>query len=219
MTRVQKKRGRPRDASLQQRRREEILDAAAPIFARHGYAGTDVQLVADALGLSKGTIYRYFPTKERLFLGSVDRGMRRLNERIQAATEGVADPLGVMEAAIAAYLAFFREFPEFVELLVQERAVFKDRKKPTYFEYRDANLAPWRALCAGLIAAGRLRDVPVERILDVTSDLVYGTMFTSYFSGRHKPLDEQVSDVVDIFFHGILSDAERRRRRDRRRTS
>ena len=40
--------GRPRDAALAERRREEILDTAAVVFARHGYPNTDVQYVADA---------------------------------------------------------------------------------------------------------------------------------------------------------------------------
>ena len=42
---------------------------------------------------------------------------------------------------------------------------------------------------ADMIAEGRLRDVPVVRILDGVSDLVYGTMFTNHFTGRHKPLE------------------------------
>jgi hypothetical protein len=62
---------------------------------------------------------------------------------------------------------------------------------------------------ADLIAEGRLRDVPVVRILDGVSNLVYGTMFTNHFTGRHKPLEAQAKDLVDILFFGLLSDRER----------
>jgi hypothetical protein len=54
-----------------------------------------------------------------------------------------------------------------------------------------------------------VRDVPVERITDVLSDLVYGTMFTNYFTGQRKPFDAQVQDLLDIVFFGILSGSER----------
>ena len=64
----------------------------------------------------------------------------------------------------------------------------------------------------GLIDTGRVRDIPLSRIDDVMSDLVYGTMVTNHFSGRHKPLDVQAEDILDIAFYGILSDRERRRR-------
>jgi AcrR family transcriptional regulator len=207
-----KKPGRPRDELLRVRRQEEILDTAATIFARDGYQSTDVQLIADALQLSKGTIYRYFPSKEHLFLAAVDRGLHRLRQRVDANSALVADPLERLTKAIHAYLAFFRDHPEYTELLIQERAEFRDRKKQTYFVHRDARVEPWRAVFRELIDGGRVRDVPVERIIDVVGDLVYGTMFTNYFAGRHKPLDAQAQDVIDILFHGILSDRERQQR-------
>lgn len=205
------RRGRPPNPALQEQRREEILDAAARVFARHGYVGTDVQVVADALGVGKGTVYRYFPSKETLFLSTVDRGMCLLREAVDASGNGLDDPIDAMRAAVRAYLQFFNDRPELVELLIQERAEFRDRKKPTYFEHREANSCRWRDRIAGLIAAGRIRPMPVERVLDVVGDLLYGAMFTNHFTGRHRPLDTQAEDILDIVFHGMLTPAERRR--------
>jgi AcrR family transcriptional regulator len=211
MTQTAKRRGRPRDDGLRQRRREAILDAAAGVFAAHGYQNTDMQQLADTLGVGKGTLYRYFPSKEDLFLAAVDRGMRRLSAQVSACADAAGDPLERVGRGIRAYLSFFRDHPELAELLIQERAQFKDRKQQTYFAHQEAGIEPWRDLWRGLIARGRVRDVPVERITDVLCDLVYGTMFTNYFAGRHKSLDEQTRDILDIVFHGILSEAERRR--------
>jgi AcrR family transcriptional regulator len=209
---AEKKPRRPADEALWASRREEILEAAVRLFARHGYADTDTQLLADELGVGKGTLYRYFPSKRDLFLAAADRVMRRLRECIDAAITGVEDPLDQVAAAIRAYLAFFADNPDFVELLIQERAQFKDRQKPTYFQHREANIERWRDLYRSLIAQGRLRDMPAERITDVLSDLVYGTMFTNYFTGRRKPVEAQAQEILDVVFLGILSDSERRGR-------
>src|SRR3954449_3484021 len=92
-------RGRPRDEALQERRREQILEKATAVFAKHGFPNTDVQFVADPLGISKGTVYRYFPSKEQLFLAAVERGVRNLDGWIQSAIEWVSDPLDRMTAA------------------------------------------------------------------------------------------------------------------------
>ena len=192
-------------------RRDEILDAATALFAERGYAGTDTQSLADVLQVGKGTIYRYFPSKRELFLATVDRVMRRLRAEVDASTVGVEDPLDRIAQAVRTYLAFFAEHPEFVELLIQERAYFKDRKKPTYFEHREQNVQRWRELFRSLIAEGRVRDVPVERITDVLTNSVYGTMFTNYFTGPSKPFEEQARDILDILYHGVLSETERRR--------
>ncbi|MCI0641081.1 MAG: TetR/AcrR family transcriptional regulator [Gemmataceae bacterium] len=207
------RRGRPkRPVEQLQERREAILDAAAPVFARHGYPGTEIQAVADACNVGKGTIYLYFASKEDLFLAAVDRGMLRLCAAIETGIAGISDALDQLAAAIRTYLQFFRDYPEYVELLIQERAEFRDRKQPTYFEHRERNAERWRDLYRGLIAAGRVRDVPVERIMDVLGNLVYGTMFTNHFLKKQKPPAAQAAEIIDIAFHGILTPAERRRR-------
>lgn len=207
--------GRPINQQLRERRREEILDAAVKLFARDGYGEADTQALADSLQVGKGTIYRYFPSKEALFLAAVDRGMHRAGEAIDASVAGLSEPLEIIRAAVHAYLGFFDQHPEIVELLIQERAHFKDRKQPTYFEHREANIGPWQELFRGLIAAGRVRNLAPDRITDVTSDLLYGAMFTNYFAGRRRPLSEQADDILDLIFNGILSDDERRHSQNR----
>lgn len=206
------RRGRPRDAARAERRREEILAAATTLFAERGFRATDLQEVADSLGIGKGTVYRYFPSKRELFLAAADRAMRLTRAHVEGAADRATDPLDRIARAIEAYLEFFDRHSEFVELLIQERAEFRDRKKPTYFEYRDANVGVWNDLYRSLIAAGRVRDVPVERLTNVSGDLLYGAMFTNYFAGRRRPLKEQAEDVVDVLFHGILTPEEARRR-------
>lgn len=207
-----KKPGRPVDPSLRERRCEQILEGAAKLFAEYGYADTDTQVLADRLGVAKGTLYRYFRSKRQLFLAAVDRVMQRLRQEIDRSVAEVEDPLDKVARAARVFLDFCAAHPEFVELLIQERAQFKDRKKPTYFEHRDVHIERWRALFRSLIVAGRVRDVSPERITDVLSDLLYGTMFTNYFAGPRKPSEAQTQDILDIIFHGILSPTERRRR-------
>jgi AcrR family transcriptional regulator len=212
MKAVAKKPGRPTDERLWLRRHEEILDAAAKLFAKHGYSQTDTQFLADNLQVGKGTLYRYFPSKKELFLAAVDRVMRKLSERVDASIAHLDDPLERIEEGIKTFLSFLAENPEFVELLIQERAQFKDRKKPTYFEHRERRVEKWKELYRGLIREGRVRQMPVERITDVISDLLYGTMFTNHFAGPRKSFADQARDILDVVFNGILSDSERGRR-------
>ncbi len=194
------------------RRQEEILDVAARVFAERGFPGTDVQEVADELGVGKGTVYRYFPTKRKLFLAAVDRAMHRLREQVDISAAEAGDPLERIAWAIRAYLAYFDANPAFVELLIQERAEFKDRKKPTYFEHREVNESSWQKVLRELVSEHRVRDVPVQGITEVVGDLLYGTIFTNYFAGRRKSFEQQAQNILDIVLHGILTDKERARR-------
>ncbi len=65
-------------------RREQILDAATPEFARGGYAGTTTDQVARAAGVSQPYVVRLFGTKERLFQAVFDRVSGLIVERFEA---------------------------------------------------------------------------------------------------------------------------------------
>jgi AcrR family transcriptional regulator len=210
MTLVKKRQpGRPPDAALQERRRQAILDVAGAMFAKHGFTATDVQWIADRLKISKGTVYRYFPSKEKLFLSAVERGIFRLHEHVDAARRVTSDRVEEIRAAVIAYLQFFKSNPELVELFVQERAEFRERRRPIYFQHRDVRRGPWREYFADLMAEGRVRPMPPERAMDVLGDVLYGTMLTNHFSGRSKPYEAQAQDILDVFFNGILTDKGR----------
>lgn len=213
-----RKRGRPRDPDLEARRKAEILDAAAAVFAEHGFAAADVQVIADRLGVGKGTVYRYFPTKQDLFLAAVDRGLQELSDQIDAIlTDASLDPLDQVRAVVAAYLAFFHRRPQMAELFVQERAAFRDRHTPLYFAEKYGKCDRDIPFVEALIAAGRFRAVPPERVLTVVGDLLYGTVLTNHLSGRPAAPAEQADAILDIVLHGVLSDAERKRAAKRRR--
>jgi len=193
-------------------RREEILETATELFADHGFSDAVTQELADRLQVGKGTIYRHFPSKRDLFLAAADRVMRKLQDEVNANIAGIDDGLDRIERAIATFLSFFAEHPSFVELLIQERAHFKDRKRPTYFEHREINIERWRRLYRDLIDEGRIRDMPVEQITTVVSNVLYGIMVTNFFNGQPKPSDVQAKEILDVIFLGILTDSERKDR-------
>ncbi len=163
-------------------RREEILETATLLFAEHGFSDAVTQALAERLGVGKGTIYRHFPSKRDLFLAAADRVMWKMQERIDANVAGTDDGLEKITLGITTFLAFFAEHPPYVELLIQERAHFKDRRRPTYFEHRERVIERWRQNYRNLIAEGRVRDIPVEQITNVVSNVVYGIMVTNFFN-------------------------------------
>jgi AcrR family transcriptional regulator len=203
--------GKTVSKDIKSRREEEILAAATTLFAEQGYANADTQALADRLGVGKGTLYRYFTSKQELFLAAVERQVEQFHEAMQAAVSCVKDPLERLARGVETYLKLFAEHPEFVELSIQERAYFKD----VALERRNKYLQPWKDLFRDLIAAGRVRDVPVERITDVLSDLLHGTMFSNYFDQRDRSTEEQARDILDITFRGILSDSERSKKEEK----
>ena len=204
-----RKPGRPKDPDLEARRKAEILAAAAPVFAAAGFASADVQDIADAVGVGKGTVYRYFPTKEALFLATVERGLGELSDEIDAiVADPTADPVEQVATAVRTYLAFFAGRPDMAELFIQERAAFRQHHRPLYFAKDDEHEAMHRAIFDRLVATGRLRPIGMERFFAVLGDLLYGTILTNLLANRPADPAAQANDVLDVIFHGVLKPTE-----------
>jgi len=205
--------GRPRDPELEARRRSQILDVAARVFASHGFANTQVQTIANHVGVGNGTVYRYFPTKDQLFLATVERGLQALTAEMDRVLDQPLDPLDGLVAAIRTYLAFFARRPEMAELFVQERAAFPHHHRPLYFATQDDDEQTCKhvAFFERLMETGRIRPMPFERLFAVVGDLLYGTILTNLMSGRPADPEAQARDVADVILNGILADGERGR--------
>lgn len=68
------------------KRREAILDAAASLYARRGFAGASVADLATACGTSKSLIYHYFPAKDDILYGVMTSHLEDLVDAAEAAT-------------------------------------------------------------------------------------------------------------------------------------
>ena len=205
--------GRPKDLELEARRRAQILDVAARVFAAHGFANTQVQTIANHVGVGNGTIYRYFPTKDQLFLATVERGLQELTAEMDRVLESPLEPVETLVTAIRTYLAFFHRRPEMAELFVQERAAFPHHHRPLYFATRDDDELAGKhaAFFRRLMETGRVRPMPFERLFAVVGDLLYGTILTNLMSGRPADPEAQARDVADVILNGILADGARPR--------
>jgi AcrR family transcriptional regulator len=70
-------------------RREEILDAALPVFAERGLHGASTEDIARRAGISQPYVFRLFGTKKELYKALVARCFRKTLELMQQAAEGL----------------------------------------------------------------------------------------------------------------------------------
>jgi AcrR family transcriptional regulator len=89
------KRKRRTQAERREDTREQVLAAAARVFARNGFHATTLEAVAEEAGFSRGAVYYNFSDKEELFLELLDR---RCAERAQDLREVFADSDDDVEA-------------------------------------------------------------------------------------------------------------------------
>lgn len=105
-------------------RKQQLLDAAARLFAEQGYAATRVVDIVDAAGVAKGLFYWYFDNKEALFRELATEIRRRLRRQQAAAMDPAAPALTRLLQATVASVRFMAENAPFFSLLeVEGRSV------------------------------------------------------------------------------------------------
>jgi AcrR family transcriptional regulator len=168
-----------RSPEYREARRRDILDGARRVFAAHGYEGATVVRLEEEIGLSRGAIHNYFPSKWDLFYALAVEDQSRatrlwLDEGYEAVVrhlvEQSPDWLGV-------YLELARQFRTHPELREQW-----DRRNPELNERLEARIAVAQA-------EGEIRD-------DASSDDV-GTFLSVILDGLALRTGFGVRDDVD----------------------
>lgn len=111
--------GRREDKNLATR--QQLLTAAATLFAQHGYEATSIEGVAEKANLSKGTFYYHFQSKEDLVVElrrSILSGT--LDEAMALASQG-QPPLAVLEKLLLGRAAFTEKEPELSRVFYEQK--------------------------------------------------------------------------------------------------
>jgi AcrR family transcriptional regulator len=109
-------------------RPQEILEAAFAQFSRNGYAMTTLEQIAERAGVTKGTIYVYFDSKEHLFISMVRELMKvtldTLQEMLESHQGSTAELLRAQFSFIYQHVVEDRRRREMARLLIAEASRF-----------------------------------------------------------------------------------------------
>jgi|SRR5438552_989972 len=111
-------------------RREAILGAAKRVFAEKGYTATTIGDIAKVAGLSYGSIYWYFDSKDELFHSLMDSEERALRTHIGEALAAITDEYAgqdLFRAAVRATFEFFEGDRAAVKLLFRDSNALGER--------------------------------------------------------------------------------------------
>ncbi len=101
--------------------RRAILDAAAALFLEHGYEGLSMRQIAERIGYSATTIYRYYEDKDDLLFAIVREGFLRFGQALDKAAQSSGDPRERLNALGHAYIDFGLKNPVYYRLMFMQR--------------------------------------------------------------------------------------------------
>lgn len=187
------------------RKRQAILDQAIRTFAELGFRGTDVQVIADRAAVGKGTVYRYFHSKEDLFWEATFYVLVQLDQHIFAAMEGADGACAKLRAAAIAHARFFDDNPQYLEIFIQERAEFRGTGPESHRHHRDTMIEGFGRILQQGIDSGELRPIDTRQVTVAIGCLLYGaTVLGSHLQAA--PVRQLSEFAVDIFLAGLRAE-------------
>ena len=160
-----------------QPRREQLLEAAAHLFADRGFHAVGIDDIGAAAGISGPGVYRHFRSKGALLEALCDRAMTRMLEGARGIPAAHEDPHAALEALVDLHVAFAVEQRALIGVWVREARALSDDVRRSLRRRMRAYEQPWNAVL------GRLRDdldpAEVAVVTGATLAMLNGTAFTS----------------------------------------
>jgi AcrR family transcriptional regulator len=113
----------PRQLLTPSARREQLLNAAAQVFARKGYQRASVSDIIETAGCARGTFYLHFEGKEAAFIALVDSWFAEIDQRMQAPPEApttAAEAARQMRADLRKWFGFVQERRHLTRVVLRE---------------------------------------------------------------------------------------------------
>ena len=177
---------RARTSHAKDVRRTELLDAALAEFFESGFSAARMTDIASRAGVSKGTLYLYFDSKEALFRALIETFAIPNIEMLEAAAAQFGGGLGALKMIIRMAPTIVREspVPKIAKVLVADSTNFPE----IVSEYRQTVVERMLGMMAGLLA--RAHDAGEIEIGDpaLTARIVVAPIF---FSAMWRVVFEQ----------------------------
>jgi AcrR family transcriptional regulator len=185
----------------------EILDAAFEEFAANGFAATRLEDVAKRAGVTKGTIYFYFETKERVF----EEMIRHISQpRLAEFDHFIAALDGPFHARLRSLIVFFYDrmaenhvAREIVRLLISEGRRFPELVDRHYEEFIGPFLERLREVVEAGIEAGEFRAAPSLDLIEVIFSPALLMNLRPLLFGDRRPID--IGAYIDAHFDLLMN--------------
>lgn len=188
-----------------QRRRRQILDAAARLMQRSGYHATSVQQLAEAADVSVGLVYQYFGGKLELLQAVIEDILQDFEQTLPERIEAEESLEAQLAGAVRAYCEIIDAKREAAVLAYRESATLSAPGLARIKELELRTVQPIRQIVVEGLAAGAFRAVDPELVAHTVLMIAHGWALKHWNVGARMSLDEYVRQETGLLLHGLTT--------------
>lgn len=189
-------------------REQLILTVARRMFAEKGYHGTNLNDVANEVGIARGTIYLHFETKEELLAAIIRQAEEQLLEALNKVIKPEDDPLEKLRKILKEYLLACHKYEDLIRVMSHElreaagTRLYGDHGKPSVSGLVEDTIEEAKAL--GMF------NPEVDTLIASRAffSLVTIQAFREARQVNGLSVEEIIESALKIYFHGITSRGE-----------
>ncbi|MEZ2126957.1 MULTISPECIES: TetR/AcrR family transcriptional regulator [unclassified Sinorhizobium] len=186
----------------------QILDAAFEEFTKKGFAATRVEDIADRVGVTKGTVYVYFETKEKLFESMIEYISAPFQETLRNYPGGSGDPAKELETFLGFlfdHLVDDRKMRELFRFVVAEGPKFPELMDRHHEDFMEPVFSRIDDILDNGVTQKKFRAKPAELAKIVMSPIAGMLVFRLIFEDR-RTVDKNavLSTHLQLILRGLL---------------
>ncbi len=200
----------PRNRRRKEARPGEIIEAGLQEFAEHGFAGARMGAIARRAGIVKGTIYRYFDSKEALFEAAVRAKVVVTLDEIEARIDGfpgrASDMIGLLVETLYKRFVTNPELRTLLQIMVGEGQRFPELTELYHREIitKGRRIMTWiikKGVDAGEFRKGPASSQPTIMMAPALMAAIWQITFERH---EHLSLEDFQQAHLDLLLNGLL---------------
>lgn len=186
----------------QNEKRDQILEIASHVFSVRDYHLVKVDEISQKAGVGKGTIYRYFPSKEDLYLAIIEKGHNSLIQKMEQEFEKEIPALKKLEGMIDCLVSHFCHHIHYFKILSREQSKLLLRKKQLFKSKRERIAELISQVIRKGIDENVFRDMDEYLTASMLIGIIWGTVLNHSEALKSHELSKK---ICDLYLHGIVS--------------
>jgi TetR/AcrR family fatty acid metabolism transcriptional regulator len=178
---------------------EEILEAASRVFASKDFHEVLIDEIAEEGGIGKGTVYRYFRTKEDLYFAALIHGLDRLDQVLAAALPQETSPTHKLERVAREMLRFFWNQRSLLMLVYRDERTLRSRRGGLRERHDRLVRQVQEAILEG-IERREFRGIDPYTAAELFLGMIRGM---NIFRRDEDTVDDLVAEIVGVFTRGV----------------
>lgn len=191
-------------------RRNQILDAAATVFAEKGFHRATTKEIAGTAGVSEGTIYNYFASKSDLVIGIMTRlaELEQLDEELTQALQG--EPRDFFVATFRHRIGRIRQGQEMLQAILPEVLANPEFRERFYQQYVLRVATMIERYAQAQIEFGRMRPIDVPLAVRALQGMFVGLLVLRILGDRvlQSRWDDVPEVLATLIFDGLQTRPE-----------